>query len=363
MVSGYEIDFLPVGEGERSGDAIAIRWFEGAESKVMIYDGGTRDYGKVLVEHVQQHFQTDYVHYVVNSHPDNDHAGGLEYVLENLRVGQVWMHKPWDYSAAIRSYFHDGRITDESLKERLQKKMSAAYAVQKAAEKRGIPVYEPFAGSQIGIFTVLSPERERYIHELIPEFEKSPVLKKEAAALTSIFDSAYDAVKGAIGYIADLWDHEVLPDDVSTSAENESSVILFGTAASEGILLTGDAGTDSLKAAAQYARSIGINLAQQVTFVQIPHHGGRHNVSTVALDLVVGAPGPRVTETRKAAYVSAAKAAPKHPKRVVTNAFHRRGFKVVQTKGEAKWRNVNVPQRPGYSSPAQYVPFYDEVEK
>jgi hypothetical protein len=23
---GYEIDFLPVGEGEKSGDAIALRW-------------------------------------------------------------------------------------------------------------------------------------------------------------------------------------------------------------------------------------------------------------------------------------------------------------------------------------------------
>lgn len=361
MVSGYEIDFLAVGEGERSGDAIVVRWFEDNQPKIMIYDGGTREYGKEVVEHVKQHFQTDYVHYVVNSHPDNDHAGGLEYVLENLRVGQVWMHKPWDHSAIIRDYFHDGRITDESLKERLQKKMAAAYAVQKAAEKRGVPICEPFAGSKIGIFTVLSPERNRYIHELIPEFEKSPALKKEAAALT-LLDKAFDALKEAAGFIADLWDQEVLPDDVTTSAENESSVILFGTAASEGILLTGDAGIDSLKAAAQYARDLGISLPQQVVFVQIPHHGGRHNVSTEALDQIVGPRGQNGEGTGKVAYVSAAKLAPRHPKRVVTNAFNRRGFKVIQTKGAGKCRTIQAPNREGWVATTEFVPFYHEVE-
>ncbi|MBP1313919.1 MBL fold metallo-hydrolase [Herbaspirillum sp. 1130] len=364
MVSAYEIDFLPVGEGERSGDAIAIRWFEPDGQRVLIYDGGTREYGQALVAHVKRHFQTDFVHYIVNSHPDNDHAGGLEYVLDNLRVGEVWMHKPWDYSPSIRHYFDDGRLTDNSLKERLQKKMSAAYAVQKAAERHGVPVYEPFAGSQIGIFTVLSPERDRYIHQLVPEFEKSPALKKEASAspLNSLY-KAFDSVQGAIGYIAALWHEEFLPDNVTTSAENESSVILFAKTAMDGILLTGDAGIDSLKAAAEYARVRGVNLADYVTFVQIPHHGGRHNVSTAALDLIVGpALAQQPQDTRKRAYVSVGKEAPRHPKRVVTNAFNRRGFKVVQTKGISLCRYEGVSAREGYAA-VTFVPFYHQVEE
>lgn len=32
--NGYEIDFLAVGEGERSGDAIAVRWADGDGFKV-----------------------------------------------------------------------------------------------------------------------------------------------------------------------------------------------------------------------------------------------------------------------------------------------------------------------------------------
>lgn len=55
MADGIEIDFLPVGEGEHSGDAIAIRWKQGDESKVMIYDGGTKGYGEALVNHVRNH--------------------------------------------------------------------------------------------------------------------------------------------------------------------------------------------------------------------------------------------------------------------------------------------------------------------
>jgi beta-lactamase superfamily II metal-dependent hydrolase len=363
MVNEFEIDFLPVGEGEHSGDAIAIRWFENGQPRIMIYDGGTREYGKVLVEHIKTHFQTNVVHYVVNSHPDNDHAGGLVYVLENMVVGEVWMHKPWEHSATIRRYFRDGRITNESLRQRLVTKMSAAYAVQMAAERRGIPVLEPFAGDRIGIFTVLSPERNRYIHNLIPDFEKSPELKSEVAVgLGSLFNRAMDAAQGALGYVAALWHEELLPDNVTTSAENESSAILFAQTETDGILLTGDAGTDSLKAAAGFARMIGINLATDVTFVQIPHHGGRHNVSTVALDMVVGPALPHAIETEKYAFVSAAKAAPRHPKRSVTNAFHRRGFKVSQTKGDtiSRWRNR--PARPGWG-PLTYVPFHDRVEE
>jgi hypothetical protein len=198
MTDGIEIDFLPVGEGEHSGDAIAVRWRDNDQYKVMIYDGGTRDHGAAIVDHVKKYFDTTHVDYVVNSHPDNDHAGGLVYVLENLTVGELWMHRPWEYSAQILQYFHDGRITDESLAWRLKQKMTAAFSLEKAAQKQGIPIFEPFAGSQIGIFTVLSPTDDRYVHELIPQFEKSPELKKEATAM----DSIVEATKAAISYIA-----------------------------------------------------------------------------------------------------------------------------------------------------------------
>ena len=41
------------------------------------------------------------------------------------------------------------------------------------AEERDIPVKEPFAGQQIGPFTVLSSTREAYML-LMPQFDKTP---------------------------------------------------------------------------------------------------------------------------------------------------------------------------------------------
>lgn len=361
MATDIEMDFLPVGEGEHSGDAIAVRWVEDGKHKVMLYDGGTKDYGAALVEHVKKHFGTTHVDYVVNSHPDNDHAGGLLYVLENLTVGELWMHQPWNYSEQILHYFRDQRITDESLARRLQEKMAAAYALQVCAEKKNIPVYEPFAGAHIGIFTVLSPAKQRYVHELIPAFEKSPELVKAEATL---LDAVSELFKKAAGFIADAWDKEYLPDTVETSAENESSAVLYAVVGTNGYLLTGDAGIGTLRATAEYAASSGIDLPNQITFAQIPHHGGRHNVSTETLDMVFG---PRLEQQpehpRRTAFVSASAKAPRHPKKVVTNAFKRRGFKVGQTKGNSIWHfSSGMPAREGYTA-LPYLPFYDEVEE
>lgn len=362
MVKAMEIDFLPVGKGEKSGDAIAIRWLEGDQYKVLVYDGGTKEYGKDLVDHVKEHYHTTHVDYVVNSHPDNDHAGGLLYVLENMSVGELWMHRPWAYSALIRDYFQDGRMTDESLERRLQERMSAAHALEKAAERLGIKIKEPFAGEQIGVFTVLSPTRSRYIDELLPEFEKSPELKEVTAAVESFFDKALDKAVEVISKAADRWDMEYLPDNVETTAENESSAILFAKLDTRGVLLTGDAGIQSLRAAAGFATSMGYDLPSQVTFVQVPHHGGRHNVSTETLDLIVGKRLANQPENpERSAYVSASELAPTHPKRVVTNAFIRRGFKVAKTKGQAICHNFGSVKRPGWSA-LTYVPFYHELD-
>ncbi len=75
---GYEIDFLAVGDGEKSGDAIAIRYgnlFGGREEQtVVVIDGGDRHSGDILVQHIATHFQTDRVDIAILTHPDSDHA-------------------------------------------------------------------------------------------------------------------------------------------------------------------------------------------------------------------------------------------------------------------------------------------------
>ena len=100
---GYEIDFLPVGEGEKSGDAIALRFgnLHGNrdEQTVVVIDGGFKGTGEKLVEHIRHYYGTDDVDLVISTHSDADHVSGLTVVLEELRVGHLWMHQPWNRTA------------------------------------------------------------------------------------------------------------------------------------------------------------------------------------------------------------------------------------------------------------------------
>src|SRR5664280_2714171 len=97
---GYEIDFFAVGEKSSGGDAIAVRYGnlfgDRSEQMVIVIDGGYTDSGEALVNHIKTHFGTSRVDIVVSTHPDQDHITGLETVLEELQVGTLLMHLPWN---------------------------------------------------------------------------------------------------------------------------------------------------------------------------------------------------------------------------------------------------------------------------
>src|SRR3989338_125782 len=101
----YEIDYIPVGTGEKGGDAIALRYGDFSSpttQNVVVIDGGTKDSGKKLVEHIKTFYGTSYVDLVVASHLHTDHISGLTEVLENLTVAKIAVHCPWDHTQAIK---------------------------------------------------------------------------------------------------------------------------------------------------------------------------------------------------------------------------------------------------------------------
>lgn len=369
LQDAFELDFLPVGSGERSGDAIAMRYRINGVQRVMVYDGGTQTSGEQLVGLIRTHYGTNRVDHVVNSHPDADHASGLSVVLEEMDIGQLWMHRPWTYSASICDYFHDGRITDISLATRLQQKMAAAYALERIARRRNVPIYEPFQRAQIGPFYVLSPARDFYIHELVPRFEKSPETKEGLFASTGILGRAMQQVKeAAASWIPAQWNVEILAGG-ETSAENESSTIIVGEVAGVCFMLCGDAGVGALSQAAAYAESRGVSLPAVLDVIQLPHHGSRRNVSSGILDRILGPrrPLPDVPPPKpKIGLVSASATSTTHPRRSVLNAFKRRGVDVYgppQPLSSSLLWYKNYPPRAGYTY-GHLVPnpFFDREE-
>lgn len=341
----YEIEFLPVGNGEKSGDAILIRWEDSTDNyKVMVVDGGTKEAGKKIVEHIKTYYDTTHVDYVVNSHPDQDHASGLSVVLEELTVGELWIHRPWNYTSHIIDYFKDGRITEESLKRRLEKSFSYVKPLEDLALEKEITIKEPFQGEFIGIFEVLSPCKNWYLHELIPDFSKTP--DKKENVLTEAFESIKEKV---LSWFEEDLHIETLSEDGKTSADNESSTILYATIKNKGILLTGDAGIKALDKAYNYKPQIADNLR----FIQVPHHGSKRNVSPSVLDNILGERGQ---DFNKTAFISASYKSSSHPRQSVVNAFIRRGCEVKSTKGNTKRHYSGMPEREGWSK-AESLPF------
>jgi hypothetical protein len=63
----YEIDFHPVGSGANSGDAITMRYWTGAEWRMIVIDAGFQDTGDAIVEHVRSVYGTVTVEHVVST--------------------------------------------------------------------------------------------------------------------------------------------------------------------------------------------------------------------------------------------------------------------------------------------------------
>ncbi len=357
---GYEIDFLPVGDGGRGGDAIALRYgnLHGSrnEQTVVIIDGGNQDSGQELVDHVQERYDTDVVDLVVCTHPDSDHSSGLSVVLEQLEVKRLWMHRPWKHAGKISDAFVDDDITNDGLSELLQESLKHACKLEELADEKGIPISEPFSdgasSTRFPEIRVLGPSRD-YYRELLPEFGDMPMTK----SITGVFGRLTEAVKA----VAERWNWETLTEPVEdTRAENNSSAILLLQVDGRNLLFTGDAGVPALEHAADFAEAQGVDLKSCV-LQQVPHHGSKRNVGPSILNRIVGPIGS--ASGSKSVVVSVPKKGdPKHPAKKVTNAYQRRGANVTVTKGEVICSPYNAPTRLGWG-PATPVPFYSEVEE
>ena len=361
---GFEIDFLPVGDGEKGGDAIALRCgkLDGTRSEqaVIVIDGGTKESGENLVKHIQKYYKTDQVNFVISTHPDADHSSGLTVVLENLKVDNLWMHRPWEHAQDIKDAFKNGKITGKGLKESIKKSLENAYELETIAKRKEIPIFEPFSdlSKKDDKLIILGPSEEFY-EDLLPNFRETPE-PKEAVAWPEKFVTV---VKEVVRWIAETWGIETLtdPEEGEISAENNTSTILLLQLNGKKFLFTGDAGTEALDNAIDKAESLGIDL-REVGFLQIPHHGSKHNVGPTILNRIIGEK-LQEKEYLKIAYISTPKNGdPKHPSRKVVNAFIRRGAKVFTTKGITLCQpSSDAPDR-GWNK-ADSLQFYEQVEE
>lgn len=363
---GYEVEFLSVGSGDRAGDAIVLRFGNlvstPVRQTVVVIDAGYAKDGERVVEHINNWYDTNTVDLVVSTHPDGDHTGGMATVLEEMDVKLFWLHRPWNHAKGSSKWYGDGHVTEGHLKQVLKEGVESAKTLEGIALRRGIPIVEPFAGTKdpTGQLIVCGPSVEEY-EFLLTQFECTPEPK---ISLASFLESVKKAAKEVYYTVAEEWGHDGLDDNPpSPSAVNgTSTVILFG---SDGkyFLFTGDATILTLSAAVDRLVKAGFDL-NQLTVVQVPHHGSRRNVGPTLLNQLLGPKQASQGEpVRRHAFVSAAKdGGPKHPSRRVMNAFLRRGTPVTWATGGGTIRfDFQAPDRGWSPVPAQ--PFFPIVEE
>ncbi len=365
-----EIEFLPVGDGSKPGDAIVIRYGDPNAYELMIVDGGNLDSGKALVEHVRNHFGYNcIISHVVLTHCDTDHASGLREVLAELRIQNLWLHRPWTFAAEALPYFANKNWTAQGLAKELRDEYDLIGELVSLAVKKNISIQEPFAGATIGPFLVLSPYRNVY-PLFVPQFDRTPEpdqaaietercwIGKAPGLIAKLIDKI---TTKAQSLTAESWDKERLKDNGVTSATNETSVVLYAECTAGRILLTGDAGVWGLTMAARYAEQLGLPL-RDFRLVQIPHHGSRRNVGPSILNRLLGPIRPNNTVPLGFAFVSAPKDDATHPRKMVLNAFLRRGFKYCATQGNKVAFWGGFPARTSGYTALPPAPFNTQVE-
>ena len=367
-----EVEFLPVGDASAAGDAIVIRYGYENDYDLMLVDGGHEKTGNEIVEHLRQHFGPyPILEHVLLTHSDADHASGLRAVLREIQVNNLWLHIPWVLAEEARSLslFSDRRWTEDGLNAYIRGQYDIISEIVDIALEARCPMRFPFQGQHVGPFLVCSPSREAY-RFLVPQFEKTPDPNQPAIENVGMWIGEQNwfskvlsaAVTEVQSWVTETWERERLRDGGITSASNESSVVLYGDFDYDNrILLTGDAGNCALHWAADYLEIQGLPL-KEFALLQIPHHGSRSNVGPTILNRLVGPIMSENSEKRFNAFVSAPKDDSKHPRKMVLNAFTRRGAFTNATQGMKIIHWGGFPTRPNYER-IEALPFYESVEE
>lgn len=353
-----EVDFIDV-EARSSGDAIAIRIRSAGQTTIHVVDGGFLETGQTVVDHITTHYGNPwYIDRVVVTHPDGDHAAGLRTVLESFSVGELWMLRPWIYANELLPRF--SRVTSAANLERyLKEAYPHLVELESIANRKRIPIREPFLGARIGPFTVLAPSRARYLN-LVVSSDRTP---EAARTLMGLLAQAERGLARAVSTVRATWGVESFSAE-ETSSENEMSVVQVADILGQRFMLTGDAGRGALAESLDCAPLVGYQFPGVDRF-QVPHHGSRRNVSTDLLDRLLGPRlGQELPEGSElfTAIISSAELDADHPRKAVVRAMIHRGGKVITTEGKSIRTGVNAPPRDGWG-PVKREPYPPDQEE
>jgi beta-lactamase superfamily II metal-dependent hydrolase len=332
----FEFDFLPVGDGDRSGDAICVRYTHPQTGSYVhgVIDAGFEDDGDKVIEHVKSYYGTGSVEFVLSTHPDCDHIGGMGKVLRGLDVVNLLIHRPAQHGHPANS----GARPAEEL-------VALAHA-------QGTKVVEPFRGVEgFGGTLVVAGPIKAYYEQMLNEQAQTT---KATTAAQSRARRTYGILAEAAQRALAAFPVELPFDDAGgTNPRNNSAAIASFLIDGHHFLLPSDAGVPAITQALDYLDAQRRTATWPRLFV-LPHHGSRHNIDRDTIHRILGAH----TSASRGSAVASVSAESSNPSPRVANAAGRRGYPVYTTAGQQLWHHSHdAPPRPwGAATPLPPLP-------
>jgi beta-lactamase superfamily II metal-dependent hydrolase len=340
----YEVDFQAVGEGETSGDAIALRYMipGRADPIVGIIDAGFKPNGEMLVEHVPTYYGTKRVDFALLTHPDEDHAGGMGEVVRGLDVRCLLVHRPAQHG-------HPSNSGAEQAEELVA-----------LVKRKGGEVVEPFAG--VGgwddSFVIAGPSEPLYDEMLEQQEEVRKGVTTRGVTLAQRISRT--RIGKAVSSKLAAFPVEIhFGDAGGDNSRNNSSAILSLLVDGRHLLFMGDAGVPAINDALDFLHVRGGAARTFPKLVLLPHHGSRHNLDLATIQRMLGG---HMDDQSYGTAIASVSAQSDNPSPRVANAVGRRGYAVKQTAGMSIRHYHDAPPRPGWTNPVPVLPPLEETD-
>jgi beta-lactamase superfamily II metal-dependent hydrolase len=247
-MGGFFIDMIDVGQG----DAFLLTLTGNDRDYTFLIDGGRASDDSPLVDFIKAN-AGGRVDFVIGTHLDDDHIGGLKAVVEKCQVGHVYLNLPPDLqkTAGLFKSHHLVELFHKSDAnyEVIEKSLETAGGLLDAVKKKGLVVEPILVGTHWdGVdvrFIVLNPTQER-LNTVWQDLEKDE---------TSM-DRVLRTLQKSLG--------EEAPE--TTDMNNSGVVVEIIYQQTPYALLTADVGADVLKE---------VTRGKRYPFLKVSHHGSK----------------------------------------------------------------------------------------
>lgn len=312
------IDMLSLGNANSS-----IVWLKDQSNNnyVIVIDGGNRKDGEKVIKHLNDYILPETgknaPDLIVCTHHDKDHIGGLIDVVNHFgnSIGEIWINNPAEHMGQMSYTLLEQAFRKKSLSKQYEVILEALTELDdfiSIVDRKRITRLPALAGRNKfgGIISVLGPS-DAFYKSLLPGMQNLDKFVNDEAdwAYKSIFETP--AINEALETNSPC---PIVDEENTTSATNNSSVILQIIRNGNRYLFTGDAGVQALEDVEKRTS------LSNIYWLDVPHHGSRRNLSARLID----------TMSPTTCYISA-NGSVKHPRRALVNCLKRHGAQVYST--------------------------------